>query len=435
MKKNRQELEHVIQNFIQNYTESKRKLRDSLITELSNYGINPGKTQGLVNLSIPLVTIGNAELYLLTKSLYNSTNEQSLEPTKWFNEEEEKNYTLYKEKVEYNNDVIILNNVDQVSEKQWVCTKATYQEISKIISQGLITYNVRTQRETTSIVFNNDNIIKVPTIKQKPIQEMTKLMLNGKFTPNTITWNIRRTGEEMLPEYDEKNRSIAIPVDNIKSFCDQIDGQHRTSSFIKAVEQNPDIEGYTMISILYYSEEEAQEYIDQEAHHTPISLTHRESFRNSDTEVIIAKEINKFGNENNNILFNKFATIYDDIKHDNKYLTFETFSKALKHNFSIENPREVTKTSKFLREYFNNVLVNLDENGILYTNNTFIGLIAIAGKLYSHKEWQSILEENISNIATAINTLTESDINNKKLTSPFIKKMSDKFIEVVTFNV
>lgn len=435
MKKDREKLELTLQNFIQNYVGSKRKLKDSLVEKLANNNISAGKALGLSNLSIPLVTIGNAELYLFTKALYEITNDELINPEKWFNEEEEKSYILYKEKIEYNNDVIILNNVDQVSDKQWFCSKATYQEISKIISQGLITYNVRTQRETTAIVFNNENIIKVPTIKQKPIKEMTELMIRGKFTPNTITWNIRKTGEEMLPEYDEKNRTLAIPVDNIKSFCDQIDGQHRVCAMMRSVEQKPDIEGHTAISILYYSEEEAQEYIDQEAHHTPISKVHRESFRNSDTEIIIAKEINKYGNENNNVLFNKFATTYDEIKYDNKYLTYETFSKSLKYSFSIENPREVSRITKFLKDYFNDILGIFDEKNIKYENNVFIGLTSIAGKLYNNKEWQSLLENNIENIIKVINELTKSEINNKKLTNPFIKNISEKFVKAVTLNV
>lgn len=431
MKKDRQNLEYVLQNFIQTYTGSKRKLSEDIITELRKYNISPGKAQGLISLNIPFVTVSNAELYLLTKALYNATNEESLDPSNWFNEEEEKAYSLYKEKIEYNNDVIILNNVDQVSDRHWVCSKATYQEIAKIVAQGLITYNIRTQRETTSIIFNNNNVIQVPTIKPKPIQEMTKLMLAGKFTPNTITWNIRRTGEEMLPEYDEKTRTLAIPVDNKTTFCDQIDGQHRVCAMLRTIEQDPNNQGYTMISILYYTEEEAQEYIVQEAHHTPISRTHRESFKNSETEIIIAKEIDKFGNEMNNVLFNKFATTYDEIKYNGKYLTYEVFAKSFRNNFKIENARETMKITKFLRDYFNNILVLLDENGIQYNCNAFIGLIAIAGILYNQKEWQSILENNIQNIIKAINELSEFEINNRKITNPFIKKISEKFVKAV----
>lgn len=435
MKKNRQELEYSIQNFIQSYTGSKRKLKDNLISELSNYGITPGKTQGLINLSIPLVTVGNAELYLLTKALYNVTEEQSLEPTKWFNEEEEKNYILYREKIEYNNDVIVLHDIKQNSDNHWVCSRITYQEIAKIHAQGLITYNMRTQREPLFVKFNNNNIVNSPNIKQTPIEKMVKLMVKDKFKPNTLSWNIRKTGEEMLPEYDEKNQTLSIPIDNINSFCDIIDGMHRTCAIMRTVEQKPNTEGYMMISIFYYTEDEAREYIDQEANHTAINKTHRKAFQSSDTEIIMAKDINTFGNATNNIMFDRFATTYEETQLTNKFLTFETFSAALKYNFKIENPREVTKITKFLREYFNNILVNLDENGILYTNNVFIGLIAIAGKLYNNKEWQSIIEENVDNIIAIINELTESDINNRKITNPFIKKISDKFTKVVTSNV
>lgn len=435
MKKDRKKLELTLQNFIQNYIGSKRKLKDNLVKKLANNNISAGKALGLSNLSIPLVTIGIAELYLFTKALYEITNEELLNPEKWFNEEEEKNYTLYKEQIKYNNDVIVLHDVKQNSDNHWMCSKATYQEISKIHSQGLVTYNMRTQREPLFVKFNNNNVINSPNIKQKPIREMSELMVNDKFKPNTLTWNIRRTGEEMLPEYDKKNQTLSIPVDNVKSFCDIIDGMHRTCAIMRCTEKKPNTEGYMMISIFYYTEDEAKEYIDQEANHTPISKAQRKAFRSSDTEIIMAKDINSFGNENNNIMFNKFANTYDELKYENKYLTFETFSESLKYSFTIENPREVTKITKYLREYFNDILGILDENNIKYENNVFIGLTSIAGKLYNNKEWQNILENNTQNIIKAIDELSESELNNKKLTNPFIKKISEKFAKAVDLNV
>lgn len=430
MKKDRIKLELAITDTITNYPESRRRLKEKLITKLAEHNISAGKAIGLFSLTIPLTTVSNAEIYLFTKALYEITAEGNLLPGSWFNEEEEKSFILYQEKQEYNNDVIILHNVDQVSDKQWICTKATYQEITQIFSQGLITYNIRTQRETTSIVFNNNNIIEVPTIKKDPIGKMTRLMLFNKFTPNTITWNIRRTGEEMLPEYDAKNRTLAIPVDNIKSFCDIIDGMHRSAAMMKTFEENPDTEGFTLISILYYTETEAQEYIDQEAHHTPLDKTHRQSFRNSDSEIIIAKDINSFGNAKNNMLFNKIATNYNEIEHKGKYVTFETFGKAIKYNFKIEIPREISKISKFLKDYFNDILGILQEKNVKFSNNTYIGLISLSSLLYNTDNWQEWIESNIDKIIVVINSLSESDIKNKKITNPFVDKISVKFKEV-----
>jgi hypothetical protein len=95
-----------------------------------------------------------------------------------------------------------------------------------------------------------------------------------------VTWNIRKTGGEKF-EYDRKNRDLFIEVDSIESFADIIDGMHRAQSFIRTIEQDPNNQGYTMVSIFNYTEEEAEEYIDQEDNRTPMNKSRTFAFKNS----------------------------------------------------------------------------------------------------------------------------------------------------------
>lgn len=395
MKKDRKDLENVLYQAIEASKENMRKNADLLVDKLNNYGINAGKVIGIYNKSIPLVTLSNAELYLFTKSLFEITDYNSIDISKWFTDEEIKTYNQYKAPKPYKNNVIILNNVDQTSDNRYFCTKATYKEMSDIFGQGLITYNIRTQREAKVINFG-DRFISIPDIKEKPVMEMTELMLKGKFTPNTITLNIRKTGGEKF-EYDEKSRTLMIECDNEESFCDIIDGGHRGQAFIRVIEQDPNNQGYTYISILNYTEEEAQEYIEQEDHRTPINKIRIAAFKNSDEYVAIAKDINKYGSEMTNELFNKIALDETEMKTQDKYITVSTFAEALKYNFGkFENAREVSKTQDYLIKFFNELIGIIKErhfdNNIVFKPNTFIGYIALANVLIKDESWKESLE-------------------------------------------
>ena len=440
MKKDRQELEITLYKAIKESKENKWKNREYLTSKLGEYGISVGKTVGIYGTTIPLVTLSNAELYLFTKVLYEVTQYNSIEIDKWFTLEEIKMFDQYKAEQTYKGNIIALHNVDQTADNHFVCTKATYIELAKIISQGLITYNLRTQREAKIVVFGN-KYIEIPDIRENPVREMTGLMVKGKFKPNTIVWNIRKTGRKRF-KYDVKDRTLYIEVDGIESFVDIIDGMHRLQSIIRTIEEDPNNQGYSELSIFNYSEEEAQELIEQEDHKTPMNKTHIAAFKNSDEYVIMAKDIGKYGTERNNELFNKIAMSDIEIRTQEKYVTVETFSKAIKYNFGeFGNPRDISTVQKFLIGFFNELLGILKEkytkeNSIVFENNTFIGYILLASILIKEENWKEALED----ILNSINFSNDSEWTNvgifsNKLNSSLIKKISEHFKKAGVVNV
>jgi hypothetical protein len=431
MKREREELEKTLRQVILNTIDKKRKIKDELENKFKNLKMS-AKAIGFYNLTIPFNTIAIAELYLFTKALYEITSDNHIKPEDWFNPEEEKSFSLFKPQIEYKNDIIILNNVDKTDDNKYFCTKATYQEMAKIFSQGLITYNIRTQRETTTIIFKG-KAIEIPTLKQNPIRKMTDLMVDGKFFPNMITLNYRNTGNEYELEYDEKNRTLAISVDNVQGFLDIIDGMHRMSAAMRAVELKPDINMYTMINILHCTEEEAQEFIEQEANHTPMSITHREAFKNSDTAVIIAKAINSFGNRKSNEMFDKIAMDYNDLGINKKYVTVETLAKAINHNFKIETPADKIRIENYLKEFLNIIIVLLKEKGSIdFDNNIFIGFIVLAKELYGKSNWSTILDNIVKNNDFEAKTLTQHvNLYTEKITKPLMNNYYNYFSDMV----
>lgn len=439
LKKNREELETKLYLSIEENISNRRKIKDELVSRLQEHNITAGKTMMVFNKSesVPVQTLSTAELYLFTKYLYELTLDNKINPAEWFNPDEIKQFDDYKAQQYYKGDVAIFYNVDQVSENQWVCTSEPWVEMSKKVQQGLVTYNVKTQRETTTVKFNNVST-EIPTIKQKPIQEMTSLMLKNKFTPNAITLNIRKTGTEVF-EYNVKDRTLMIGVDNTTTFLDIPDGMHRTLSGMRAVEINPNLTLFTIINFLNYTEQEVQEYIDQEDHRTPINRSHLASFKNDDNGVIIAKYLNKYGNEKNNELFNQIATNDNELKSPLwKYVTIDTFARAFNYNFKVESPREFSKIQEYLKDFFNELIGILKERKIPQQigliNNLFVGYMSIASVLYEKDNWKSILENVINNIDLSSDEIISLGVNSKTINLATIKRISSYFKKLGDLN-
>lgn len=429
VKKNRVELETTVYIVIEEHLQDRRKIREYIIKRLEQHNISAGKVMAIFNQneSIPIQTLPNAELYLFTNALYEIAKSERINPEKWFNDEEIKLYSEYKAETFFKGNIVVFSNVDQVSDNQWICSKATYQEMSNIMSQGLFTYNIRTQRESTTIRFN-DIATEIPTIKQVPVIEMTNLMLSGKFTPNTIALNIRHIGIEKY-EYSPKARTLSVQVDNDSTFIDIIDGMHRTLAMMRAVETNPNISLFTAINILNFTEEQAQAFIDQEDHRTPINKTFIASFRNDDNGVKMAKDINVYGNKENNALFNMFATQKLELKAPySKYVTIENFAAGFNHNFTISEPRDFTKIQGYLIKFFNEIVGLLKEIGKdeYISNNYFIGYLAWASVLYADDNWIDKINDIIKDFDFSNDKLNEI-ISVKKIKPANVTKISDYF--------
>ncbi|HBY20360.1 MAG TPA: hypothetical protein DEG71_05025 [Clostridiales bacterium] len=399
MKKDREELEKTIYYVIDDTEKNAKEYRQKFETTLLQYNISRGKAIGIYGKSIPLIQLSLPELYIVTKVLHQITAYTVLCIDNWYYDEEIRTYESYKAEKTYAKDIIVLHNVDKVSDNQYFCTKAYHKETAKITGQGLITYNFRTQRGAKLILFG-DRYSEIPDIKKSVVAEIKEKILNNKFTPNTITLNRRKTGLEKPPEHDEKNRTLYMEVDGIENFVDIVDGAHRCQSFIKVIEDDPENEGFTFISILYYTEEEAQEYIEQEDHRTPINKEHIQSFK-TDEYTLLTKDIAKYGNAKINEMFNKIATNRNELKSRNKYITVKLFAEALSYNIELD-ARNMDDYKRYFVAFFNELIgltkeKGLDKsNSVAFEENMFIGYITLAS-IWSDEDYKANLKKFIDN--------------------------------------
>lgn len=408
MKKEREKLEEALNLLLESYSND-NKVIDRFVEDLvGGHNFSRGRSIGIFTKHTPLSFFNNIELCLIIIYFYAITKEYKIKPEDWFNEGEILEAESFRYVDEEKITRIVLHNVDQINEYQWICTKETYQNIARFMGNGLISYNMRTQRQP--IVRRHGNkIIKTANIKPAKVEAIKKEMLAGTFNANVITWNIRKaTGLERF-KYNSKDRTLTIEVDE-NTNVDVIDGANRTAGFLKAVEVKPDINGVTLVMVYYVDEEKARQIIHQEAKAEPLDEEFVSTFDISDVNMQVVKNINS--TQSMNEMFGRIGTA-KEINSENKLVTFETLSKTIDYIYNLKDKPiiEARSVEKFLIQLFNIVVgihysdfnENLKEfRRVSYRadNNMFVAYIAFGEELKNKypNDWDSKLPELLRNL-------------------------------------
>lgn len=444
MKKDRQKLEDNLNLILQDYS-TDNKVIESVTKDLSEKGIPRGKVTGLFTQAIDLSYIPEIELCLFTKYLYSHTHEFKINPEDFFNEVELSNAELYHYNEKEKTKVMLLQNVDQINEDLWICTKETYQNIQKFFANGLWTYNPNTQRQPLKRKVG-DRIIEVINIDKAKIKEIKNSMLANVFNPNAIRLNVRNiTGTEKI-KYNAKDRTLLVEADET-TFIDLIDGMHRVGGMLKAVEEKPELQGVTSIYIHHVDEEHALEIIKQEAKATPISDEWIEFKSVINNNMEVAKGINN--RQRLNEMYNRVGLDSLELRRENKLVTFETLSKTIEHVYDLNDKNKPVVLVKQVEqtlieafniiiginhEKFNEELNDARENSYVSSNNMFIGYIVLTEALKSKYEieWQEHLYQIISELDFSKSNPIWKTIgieNNLNLST--IKKIANHFRSLV----
>lgn len=408
MKKDREKLEDNLNLILQDYSNNK-KVIELVTNDLVAKGIPRGKVLGLFTQAIDFSYILEVELCLFTKYFYKHTHEFKINPETFFNEVELSTAELYQYDEKEKTKQILLHNVDQISENQWLCTKETYQNIAKYFENGLLTYNPNTQRQPLKRKVG-DRIIEVINIDKKKIAEIKSEMIKGTFNTNAIILNVRRiTGSEKI-KYNSKDRTLLIEADET-TFVDLIDGMHRVGAMLKTVEEKPEINRVTSIYIHHVDEERALAIIKQESKATAIDEMWIDIKDASNINMETAKNINN--RQRMNEMFNRIGLDSLELRRENKLVTFETMAKTIEYVYDLKN-EPIIKTQqveKFLIEafniiigvnhdYFNENLSEARENSYISHNNMFIGYVILSEEIKKSygADWQEALYEVVSKL-------------------------------------
>ena len=441
MKKDRQLLEKELNSILEDYSND-NKVIDAVVNSLvEKHNFSRGRIVGIFTQSTPISYFSNIELCLVVKYLYITTKEYKIKLEDWFNENEIQAAEIYKFIDDEKTTMIVLHNVDQINNYQWICTKETYQNVALYMQNGLITYNKNTQRQPTVRKYG-DKITYSPNIKPSKVNAIKQEMISGTFNPNTIIWNIRRVdgSEREKFKYNAKDRTLTIDVNNIN--VDVIDGANRTGAILKAVEEKPNIDMTTLIMIYFVDESKARQVIFQEAKAEPLDEHWVDQFDESNKNMEIVKSVNI--KQRKNELFNRFGLDNAEIRKDNfKLYTFDTLSKTIEYVYDLKDKSfiQVEEVEEFIVDLFNVVIgINYEKfndelsetkkSSYLADNNMSIGYVVLGEELRQKygNEWKRELKTILNKLDFQKSNPIWKKIgieNNLNLST--IKKIADYF--------
>jgi hypothetical protein len=353
-----------------------REVQAKIKSYYSDKNISSAIGMKLLNKRASLESLGSMELLVFTQSLFIATKEKSINPENYFDNNLIEMEKLYKKPNEENPRTFTFHNVDKIADNHYVSTKTSYQDIAYLQNNNFGGYSFDTQREATVILKGKD-IIKIPTLNRANLKAILEKMKTGRFTSNTISYNLEHTLKENPLIYNEEERTLTVEL-NEDEVMFIIDGFHRICQMCALIDESPNFPATTSVNIFNYTQDQAREFIDQEASGQKIAKSHRLMLSESDITMVMAKDLNKEG-ANYSKLFNKITSNWDEVKYDTKFVTFETISNSLKWCFNIDN----STNSNIIKEVFDVVFRGLNEVTII-----------------KNKDFNDISESRKSSVAT-----------------------------------
>jgi len=399
MKVEREFLENEIERICRSIAKSKKikKIEGELFDE---HNITPGQTRGLINGTIPLMSVSLEILFVLAKALYKYTKDEKVNPEKYFTEYEINDMANFKIVINTPKDSeIVFENVIQTAEDQFLTT-ISIQRLAELYKMGRINYNPETQRNMKHIQYRG-TILKQINLNMASVDAMKDAMLEGSYIPDEITLNILKTGDEKF-SYNIETRTLIVDAE---SEIDVVDGFHRSYAILKALMINPNLDFNMELRITNWDVPKAQRFIIQKNKQNKIAEMHLKAWQQEKLENQVVKKLNESGN---NEMQWKITTDWNLIQYNRAYVLFDTIAETVKYCFELKNQRDVNRVSEYLIEFFNELIgIKFDEfsnlaktkqKSVVAHNNTFVGYIAIAAELYNKEDWKKKLEKILEKI-------------------------------------
>lgn len=407
--KSREELLDNLQIIINN-NDYNKQLINKLSIKFDEKGFSMQRPNQIFGGSAPLESLDGTELLALTDGLYSliQDNKNIINPKDYFSDSEIVRFESYQKPVEERKDSLILKNVVQIDDLQWICPFWSLEEIYNAHNNAQLSYNFNTQREATYKQTKTGEVIITATLNKESVKNIADEMYANKFTPNLITLNVRLIDGKKpnLKHIKDLQELIITPDYDFDSpnttFIDMTDGWHRTNGGLWAVDrarqEGKTLKGGLIVLITCFTEEEAKHYIARESKKNEMSKEYIKALTNDDYNKI-ASQINDFGDNNSNILKNKIANTREELNYTDKYTTFEVIREGIKQtNIDIKDAIEVKMMiprmieiinmliSYILKYKFNNDMSKMAESAFLQPN-IFVGYIAVANKLKNDKDY------------------------------------------------
>jgi len=401
MFKDRSELEQNLNSIIIKYNGNK-KLSEKIKKDIIQHGYSGGEIQQIWGQSKNLEEIDQALLYLLTKYLYEATNEGIIRFEDYFTETEIRDGNVFKREI-INDKLtfpLFFKDVKKGNEDQFI-TYLSMQKIKQLIDDSVVTYNFDTQRSAAHKINSSGDIIKTINTNKTSIKEISDDLLNEKFIPNCLTFNLLANGYEEF-NYDDKKQVLAIS----KGEINVIDGFHRCMGIIKALNINPNLTENFEVRFTNWNVDRCRQFIYQEDKKNKINTHYIKSIINTSK---MGNKVVKLLNEGTSDINGKITSDITLIRKNKCYTMADMLSAAIDLLWDLKTNREVIELSNFLGDFFDVIidyrkfdfLDNLEESrksSVVTLPAIFIGYLAVAKQIQNLDNWQDKLYSILDNV-------------------------------------
>lgn len=384
------------------------------------------------------------ELVVLCVVVHKITKNEMINPFAFYSQKSVSKALKYRYEEDSLEFPYVLEGVIRSSNKEFI-TVMSYKDIAKLWNSKFLTYNFQTQRAAKKKINAKGEIKRTPTVIQKSVKNITRLMLEGKFLLSTLVFNILADGTDSI-QYD--NGDLIIDEGTQLNL---IDGMHRLQGILNVIEQNPDFEGYMEVSIRHYTLNEARYLIGL------LNTVNRFDKNlvkfNTDDSIggLIVKDLITIKE-----LRDRVETESTAVKKTLKMLTnYSVLSDSINTVFEPQTTKDqydITDTLKKFFGYlisaypddFTNKMNEARKVSWLNHHNMFVGFIVIAKKLYDKYEGVNFPVSEITRIIESIdmrkgsgNALdlimieqgNRNSNQSKSLIRKFFEEQVDKIIE------
>ena len=175
-----------------------------------------------------------------------------------------------------------------VEDGQWIGA-FTIDDLMDLWNAQLINYNANTQR-VLRVTFRKGVKLYRPYIDQGAIASIRESFHEGRYIPNTLTFNIPENDESADFYYNEKTCELVI--NNMKGF-DILDGYHRLVAITQERAENEDFHYAMEIRIVNWNEDKAQRFIYQEDQKTKMRLVDSNAYNTATYENRVVAKLNE----------------------------------------------------------------------------------------------------------------------------------------------
>jgi len=388
----RSELENGLYFIIEKYNKDK-KAKEQVTKEMSGKGILAGDTIAILNKVMQINNLSGEKLYLLSKSLFNTTKENIINPEKYFTELEIERAEKYEEKnKKIEKFPLIFDKVTEISNDHFKVI-LTIQQIVELYNRLVVVYNYETQRE--SIKKEIDGLIfEKPDVNEESVEDIKNALLKNQFIPtDDITFNLLYDRDDEY-KFDERSGMLKIT----KGKFNIVDGYHRCLGMIRALIENPNLDYKFGVNITNFDTDKAKRVIIQSDKKNKINGDYLDRINPDKLENDIIKRINESSSDVRGMITTNDLLI----KSGKALIDWDILSLAIKENFKnkYKMKREVMDVADWLIECFNELvylnpiafkdnIVKIRKESIINHPNTFIGYMAIFSKLQGDLQWSS----------------------------------------------